>query len=414
MKRKLTANALLLLGSDGGSRLLTFLANVYLARTLGTEEYGTVFLAMTFLSVALQSGDLGLAMLGTREAAKPEESREFAPGELHTLRVLLGAGAATITGIVVLAAVHDGTARSIALMFLLGVIPTFFQLEWFFQGKRRYGVVAVVRYVFAAAYLAGIWFLVDSAGDLLRVPMVYVGALAISGITALSVAVRTDRLSPVRSWFGREQRNRWRSILKRSAPIGLGGSVTQVVQLLPPMVIAAMYSQSEVGEFGAAFRLAINLMILDRAFIALFLPAVSGRLADNREASVPFLRSTFRWVAAGAIGLGLLVTLLAVPVMDIIYGDQYADAAIPLAVMSWFVSATLLNSFFSMILVAAGIEKSYFHSSLISSAIGSVLIVLLTWQFGIVGAAVGMSVSEILMASLMYRQYNIHVGLRLR
>ena len=413
MRKRLTFNALLLLGSDGGSRLLTFLANVHLARTLDPSNYGIIFLGLTVLSYAMQTGDLGLATLGTRELAKPSSEREFSLGDLFSLRTLLGAAAAILIGIAVLFLIDDPQRQSVSWIFLLAVLPAFWQLEWYYQGCRRYGVVAVVRYTFGVSYLAGIWFLVGSPSDLLTVPWVYVGSLVVAAGAALLLRRNRDRLLPSRLLFGSEQRKRWWHALKRSTPIGFGGSVAQIIQLLPPILIAALYSDAEVGEFGAAFRLAINLMIFDRAFIALFLPSVSNLLARKSERSPQILRRTFRQVLLGGVVLALSVTLLADSIIGLVYGASYTQAAVPLAIMSWYIVATLMNSFFSSILLAVGVEKSYLHSSLTSSAIGVVLILVLTWQYGIVGAAAGMTASEALMATLMYFKYQKHVGIGL-
>lgn len=413
MGKRITGSAILLLGSDGGARLLAFLANVYLARTLGTAHYGIVFLGLTVLSYAIQYGDLGLATLGMREMAKPASKREFSFADIFTVKSLTGAVAALVAGLVVLLAIDDGTRQYVAWIFLLAVIPSSWQLEWYYPAVRRYGAVAVVRYLFGGCYLAGIWFLVDSPDDVLLVPAVYVGALVIAATVAIILRKGKDRMFPEVPVFGREQLKRSQKALRRSTPIGFGGSAAQLIQLLPPVIIAGLYGDAEVGEFGAAFRLAINLMIFDRAFIALFLPSVSDLLARRSEHAPQVLRRTFRQVLAGGLVLALGITLFSGTIISLVYRDEYTRAAVPLAIMSWYVVATLMNSFFSSILVAVGIEKSYLQSSLLSSTIGIVLIVGLTWLYGIVGAAVAMTASEVLMATLMYRKYRKHVGIDL-
>ncbi len=414
MRKRLTVNALLLLGSDGGSRLLTLIANVYIARTLGPANFGVVFLGLTVLSYALQSGDFGLATLGTREMAKPDSEREFSSGDIHSLRTLLGIAAAVIAAIVVFFVIDEPIKQQVSWIFLLAVLPSFWQLEWYYQGVQRYGVVAVIRYLFGLSYLAGSWILVNSSEDVVSVPAVYLGALVVASTVAVLMRRNRDRLLPSRSLFGPEQKRRWWAALKRSTPIGFGGSAAQIIQLFPAIIIAILYSDAAVGEFGAAFRLAINLMIFDRAFIALFLPAVSRLLAQKSERAPQFIRRTFRQILFGGVVLALSVTILSGQIVTLVYNDLYAQAALPLAIMTWYIVATLINSFFSSILLAAGIEKSYLHSSLVSMAIGGVLIVVFTWQYGITGAAIAMTASEVIMATLMYFKYRKHVGIKLR
>ncbi len=81
--------------------------------------------------------------------------------------------------------------------------------------------------------------------------------------------------------------------------------------------------------------------------------------------------------------------------------------------MSWFVTATLLNSFFSYALIAAGVGNAFFRSSLVSSSIGVVLVLVLTKLYGAEGAAIGMTVGEGLLAAIMYGAFRRHLGVAL-
>lgn len=409
MKDKIV-NALLLMAGDGGSRLLTLIANVHLARLLDPEDYGIVFLGLTVLTYAMWGADLGLGTLGAREAAKPPGDREFTPGDIFSLKTLLGAGAMVLAGLIALLLIEESTTRLVTALFLAALIPSLWQMEWYYQGVRSYGKVATVRYLFGIGYLVGIWFCVKGPEDVLAVPLVYIGALLLAVVPALTMRKKGDSLLPQDRLFSRAQQGRWRAALKQSTPIGLGGLMAQTLQLLPPILLAALHDESEVGEFGAAFRLVINLMILDRAFIALFLPAISNLMATAPQRYPAALRRTFRLLISGGILLALLLTLFSSPLITLIYGDSYVGAVFPLAVMGWFIIATLLNSFFSYALIAAGVGNAFFRSSLVSSSIGVLLVLVLTALYGADGAAVGMTGAEGLLAFLMYLAFRRHVG----
>lgn len=406
-------SAVLLLAGDGGSRLLTLIANVHLARLLDTEDYGVVFLGLTVLTYAMWGADLGLGTLGARETAKPAADREFTPGDIFSLKTLLGVVAMILAGLIALPVVRDSVTRLVIALFLAALIPSLWQMEWYYQGIRSYGKIAAIRYLFGAGYLLGIWFFVGGPHDVVAVPLIYIGALLLAVGPALMMRKKGDSLFPQDTPFSAAQRGRWGAALRQGMPIGLGGLMAQTLQLLPPILLAAMRGESEVGEFGAAFRLAINLMILDRAFIALFLPAVSNLFATAPERYPAVLRRTFRLLIVGAGALALLLSIFSSPLIRLIYGGSYAGAAFPLAVMSWFIVATLLNSFFSYALIAAGVGKPFFRSSLVSSSIGVVLVLVLTALYGADGAAIGMTAGEALLALLMYAAFRRHLGVAL-
>lgn len=411
--RSKISGALLLMAGDGGSRLLTMVANIHVARMVDREGYGVVFLGLSILTYAMWGADLGLSTLGARETAKPNGSREFTPGDIFSLKTLLGSAAMIVAGLAAFLFVEDGVTRLVALLSLAALIPSLWQMEWYYQGVRSYGKVAAIRYLFGIGYLLGVWFLVGGPNDVAVVPLVYIGALLLAVGPALLMRKRGDTLLPTDPPLSPAQRARWGRALKQSTPIGLGGLMAQTLQLLPPILLAAMHTDADVGEFGAAFRLAINLMVLDRVFIALFLPAVSNLLAVAPERYPAALRRTFRILVSGGVALSVAVTLFSVPLIQLIYGGSFAGAALPLAVMSWFVTATLLNSFFSYALIAAGVENAFFRSSLVSSSIGILLVLALTWLYGAVGAAIGMTAGECLLALLMYFAFRRNLGISL-
>ena len=183
--------------------------------------------------------------------------------------------------------------------------------------------------------------------------------------------------------------------------------------MVPPIVIALFYDDEQLGLFGAAFRLAMMLLVIDRTFFTLFLPRIANIHASSPERLPEVLRRTFRLVVAVGIGLGLLMIPVAAPAIRFVNGPEFADAAVPLMIMSWFVSATVLTTFFSYALVTAGFENAYFRAALTSAPISLLLILLLTWAFGIVGTAAGVVVAETVMALLMYRRFRRRLGIGL-
>ena len=413
MGRKLTRDGLLVILSDGGTRLLTFIANAHLANVLGPGPYGTAFLGLTVLSYAMWPADLGLYAHGVRETAKEPEAREFRFGDMLWLRTALGLAGMVVTGLCVFLFMEDERQRSIALLFLLALLPSLWQMDWYYQGRRRYGQLALLRYLFSGIYLAGTWLLVSSGEDLSRIPLIYTAGVILAACAALTMKEREESLRPSFPLFGHQLRKLWKRILQRSTPIGFGSLLTQSVQMVPPIVIALFYDDEQLGLFGAAFRLAMMLLVIDRTFFTLFLPRIANIHASSPERLPEVLRRTFRLVVAVGIGLGLLMIPVAAPAIRFVNGPEFADAAVPLMIMSWFVSATVLTTFFSYALVTAGFENAYFRAALTSAPISLLLILLLTWAFGIVGTAAGVVVAETVMALLMYRRFRRRLGIGL-
>lgn len=384
---------------EGGGRLLAFIASFLLARRLGPAAFGLVTIGMTALSWALWPSDLGLSQIGTRESALDRESRSLPLGGIFRLRLLLVSLSTIITLVVLLLAVADPDVRTIALLFLLGSIPTVLQSEWYYQGKRRYGAVTAMRWVFGGLYLIGIVLLVASPDDLQIVPLIYSVALVVGATVAWMMRDRDDPPTSM------EPRRSFGEILRRSTPVGLGGLLIGSVQMLPPITLAIAVGEEAVGYFGAAFRVVLALMVIDRLFIALYFPRITAAYADGLG---PFRRLVSRVgtpLFVGSFLLALMVTLFSSPIIDLLYGVDYTPSAPALAILCWFIVGSMATSTFAYPLITLGVERAYLRSGIVSTSVTAAAIIVLSVTDGIRGAAVALAAGEMITALLMAREY---------
>lgn len=400
---------MLVLG-EGGARLLAFVASFWLARELGPSSYGLITIGMTVLTWALWPSDLGLVQIGLRETALPHERRRLPLGAIFRLRLMLGLLSTLLTGLILLVVVERQEVLLISLLFLASVVPTIMQSEWYFQGKRRYGAIAVIRYLFGGLYLLGVVLLVRGEEDVMAVPVLYGGAIVVAALAAFFLHRRDD---PPWGRVSGEESQGWRDVLRLSLPVGTGGLLVQGVQILPPLVLAIVATDETVGYFGAAFRLVLAAMIVDRIFIALYFPRITALHAEGPERFAAGLRRVYLPILVGAFLFSLLLSLFSEPLTLFLYGEAYTEAATALAILAWFAFGSIMTSFFSYPLLAVGIERAYFRSSLISTLVTAVLIVVLSLSSGLLGASTALAVGEVLTALLMYREFRRGVGLRL-
>jgi O-antigen/teichoic acid export membrane protein len=76
--------------SESLGKGLFFIATLYLARTLGVENFGLFTLAQTFTFYFWGAVDLGTNMYGIRELAKNKDTAEDIINPLLTLRITVG------------------------------------------------------------------------------------------------------------------------------------------------------------------------------------------------------------------------------------------------------------------------------------------------------------------------------------
>ncbi len=403
--RKLSTDALIVFGADAGARLLGFLAAAHLARTLHEDGFGTIVIGLSFLSYVLWFVDLGIGTLGTRELGRPQSERLYTPSQILWTRIALGFLVMLPAAAVAALIYHAEPLRYVVCAYLLNAVPYALTLEWYFQGIQRYRPLVISRTVSAALYLGFLYLLVQQSGDLIRVPWLYAASTLLPALLLFLFTRAGDSFSPRGLRIAESGR-----LVRSASVIGAGGIAAQTVQLLPPLVLGA-YSTAQAGLLGAALRIVAVVLIVDRVFAVLFLPAVTRHLGTRRQEAGPAIERVLRLVIATGAALAVPIAIYAPGILRLVFGAGYEAGAEALAITAWFAAITLVNSVFVYGLIGAGAERAFFRAAVASAAITAVLTVAGVYFMGLAGAALAMTASEVAVVLLTWREFRrvVHV-----
>ncbi|MEP1141449.1 MAG: polysaccharide biosynthesis C-terminal domain-containing protein, partial [Balneola sp.] len=222
-----------------------------------------------------------------------------------------------------------------------------------------------------AIYLGLIYLLVDSSGDVTMVPILYT-----IGVTTAVVTLGTFSLIDKPFSLPSRGYSIYIELFKKSSAVGFGGFFANIVQLLPPILIGIFLSLSEAGVYGAAFRIIIIAMMLDRIFVNLLLPNLSSLWASNKSIAIQRVNMVLRLIVVGGCVLAFLTAVNAPQIILLLYGTEFVDSIPILQILSGFILLTFLNSLFSFGLIATNNDKRYFLATCIGGTISAVIIVL--------------------------------------
>jgi PST family polysaccharide transporter len=401
--RKISASAILLFSGDAIARLLGFYATAYLARVLGAAGFGVIGIGMGVLAYALGVADLGLTTIGTRELAKPPAARGYGLGDFLLVKLALAVVVFVIALGLIQLLPYGAEEQSVARLYLLSLFAWAMLLEWYFQAIHSYLPGTLSKIVSGGLYLGLVYMMVRGRGDLPMVPIYYVVANLAGGIVILFMRRREDRLVPARPEW-----KRYAPLLRSALPVGVGGILAQGVQSLPLLALGYFGSTADAGILNAALKIVFLVLMLDRVFIALFLPRISRLWASDPERLEETLGRVLRLVIVSAASFSTVVALFSESIIVAVFGEGYRAGALPLSILSWFIAATLVNTPVSYTLIAIGQERSYFRVTLISGLVSVALILFMTWLWGTAGAAIAMIASELCMLSMMYLEFRKH------
>jgi O-antigen/teichoic acid export membrane protein len=387
------------------AKLVAFVAFAYLARKLGSEEYGAVEYAFGLATFAALAIDGGLGAVGMRRLTQGEQSAEKLAALVPAAQFCLAAVIAP--GIIAFAWLFANDARAVTLVAFLAasVLLLPWKQDWLFQAVGRPGPIALAQTLRVGVFAAGVIALVSGNADLNRVGWMEIVSLGAATFYLLWLQHRL--VAPIRVRFA------WRDLLaleREGISIGAAAVVWALIQYAPLMMLARMAGMVDTAYFGAAHRLGVSLVTFSWIYHFNFYPAIARRMVAEPEAMAALTRASFRIAAWGGIGLALGLTLAAEPLLALLFGEKFSVAAPAFQVLVWTFPVTLLSGHARWILVAA--RRA--NDMLVAQSAGCIAALVLGPFLISYGGTVGAAATMLVACLVIWAAAQALVTLRLR
>lgn len=367
---------------------------VVLARQLGREDYGTFVFALTLTGALLIGAGFGTDELIAREVARNRARAGRYLSDVAGLKATTSVVLLSIAMGVVFVGGYDTDARWATLLVGLGVWVEVMARSWnaIFQAYERLELVSVTLIIQRGlTAILGIVVL-TAGGGLVAAGMVYLTGAVVAFVATEYMWRRfTPATRPRPSRAGA-----WR-LLRRGIPIGAAATLWVVLLKVDVLLLAFLTNNVEVGLYAAAARLVEGTQFVAWAFNAAMLPWVA--LTTGVALARGYMLG-LKLLAAGLIPVGAILACFAGPIVDLLYGDEFAGAALPLALLGWTVALYGLQSFSGMVLIgrdSPGILVRIAGAVLIQNIACNLVAIPLWGADGAAGVALS---SSVLMATL--------------
>ena len=326
---------------------------VVMARELGMSQFGVFVFGLSLSQLVLVFAGMGSQDLIAREVSKDRDSVHHLFYNFLAMKALLlvvlslaVCGVVAVSGysstdVIVIALITVGTAVGLQTNTYYAVFQAHERNE-FIAGTLvlQRGLTACVGIV---ALLLG--------GGLLLVAAIYCAGTLVGQVAAY-VFLHLKVARPKR----KINLDRWMPLIRASVPLGFVSlSYFALIRLdatLLGFITGGGGNSSEVGIYGAAYRLVDATMFISWSFGGAMVPW----LARHREGSGAITLSRgyelgLKALTAMLLPIGTAYLVLAGPLIDTLYGPAYADAVAPLR---WLGGMTVLygvNSFVAVLVV---------------------------------------------------------------
>jgi len=384
--RKVVANMAWLFADRFMQMGLGLLIGIWVARYLGPEQLGVFNYAIAFVSLFNPLTTLGLDSIVVRDLAQDSSRKHEILGTAWLLKLLSGLLTLLLTtAIISLLRPDDRLTHWLVGIIAAGTIfQSFETIDFWFRSQieSKYTVFAKnIAYIIAAIIKIA---LIQMQSPLVGFACIKAGDIALSALALLFVYHRQGQL--ITLW--RVNLPIAQKLLKDSWPVIFSGISIYIYAQIDQVMLGQMAAPSSLGIYSVSVKLSEVFNIIPTVIYSSLLPALVKKYQEGENVFLETMQGVYDLMAVLWFLIAIAISPLSDWIVDILYGEAYADAGNVLAVYIW----SQFGSNFGTARALYINVKNLFRISLIISIVGAVInIILNSWlipQYQAMGATV--------------------------
>ena len=390
MSNKVAKNAAWIVGTHVVQSVLSVVISAFVARYLGTSNFGVITYATSLATFVIPLMKLGFNNILVQEIVNHPEREGKAVGTAMFFNIL--SSFLCVIGITAFAFVANPGEKETVIVCFLYSLRLIFQaaemLHFWYQAKymsKYTSIISLASYFVVTGYKIFLliaqksvyWFAVISALDF---------ALIAAGIFIVYQFKKTQKLE-VSFKLGKE-------MFQKSKHYILSAMMITVFTQTDKLMIKGMIDSSATGFYGAAATWAVMAQFVFSAVIDSFRPWIFEGKKISDELFEHRLKMLYSFVAYLSLLQCVFMTIFARLIIWIVYGEAYMPAAGALQILVWYTLFSYLGSVRN-IWVLAHDKQKYLWIINLSGAIANVILNFALIPFlGIYGASIASLVTQ--------------------
>ncbi|MGQ0601706.1 MAG: oligosaccharide flippase family protein, partial [Anaerolineales bacterium] len=339
--RALSLNSLWLALARVGAQVLSVAFSVLLARRLGEAGFGQYVWLAALVAIGNAATTFGTDTLIIRELARDDRTTPALLGAVIWLQLALS--------VLWLSVVWVWSGPGLLLWFSLALLPlsVYTPFSAALRAHERMDQFLWLNLVVAVLPVLAVWLFVYARADLPKLAWALLaaqmgGALMVAWLCARAV----PRFAVTWAWDGTVLA----AVVRAALPLALLMAAAMVYQRLGVLMLTALTDDAFTGLYSAAARVVEGLKLGHYALLGALLP-----LASRTPQSLAARRAP--WVLLGlSLGVAIIATISAAPLITLLFGVRYSSAAEVLRVVVWTLVPYSLSAYLSVQFVARNTE----------------------------------------------------------
>jgi O-antigen/teichoic acid export membrane protein len=366
------------------------LITVAIARRLGPERFGQLNYGIAMATLVGVAASLGLDSVVQRDLVRMPAERNQLAGTCFVLKAVAGILGYILLVAIVKETVPEPATRATCFIVGLGLLANgSFAIDNWFQAHTQGKFTAFAQGLsFLIAATIRILLLCINAG-LLAFAWAFSAEPILTGI--LFLVLFHAVAGSLKDWkFDRTLARRW---LTESWPLLLSGLAIIVYTRIDQIMLAHLANDRALGIYSAAVRISEIGYFIPPILAASVLPSiVRTRESDIRKYDAR-RQHYFDLSVVLAVGIALPTTLLAGPIIRLLYGNAYAEAVPILCALAWATLFAFMGGARQQYLITEGYMKFSFAATLVAAVMNILLNIFLIPHYQGFGAAIATLIS---------------------
>ncbi len=404
--QRIIKNTLSLLLSGLVAQLFIFFAMIYLARVLGPGDFGKISFATALIAYFTLATHLGLPLLGAREIAKSNNDISCYFSNIIFLRFSLAVLSFTLLCMLIFFLPKSLELKRLVLLYGLGLFFSALRVDWVFQGIEKMEFIGLSRILSASVFLGFALLFVKNNSHLLLVPCFHVFGVLVAALALLTIFFKTHNKFQFKLDF-----KFCKKIFRQALPLGISIILIEVIYSIDTIMLGFMRTNVEVGYYNAAYKLILPLIMVGSIYFDAVFPVISKYYESSLDSLRRLQSYNAKLMAIAALPLGIMGTVLASPIMNVLYDSKYNNSVIAFQILIWAAAMIYLNMIYARGMWACNLQNQYVKIVIGQAVTNITLNFLLIPFWGIVGASISTVFAELVGFFFYYHAFNkiVHV-----
>lgn len=369
-----------------------------MTRYLGQEQFGWYTTAIGFLQIVGILIDFGLVLVtGQMLGRGGDEKRTI--HNLLAFRVLTAFVAYVVAGAIIWFFPYNleiklGVQTASFAFFLIavnqiltGIFQKHLQAVWVGVGETAQRVALLISVIVVMRWNHG--FL-----------PIMIATVTAGIVQTAMLALRAHRLVPLGFAFDRAV---WKEIVTKCWPIAISIAFNLIYLRADILILSLTRTQSEVGLYGAAYRIMDVTTAVPIIFMGLLLPLLAMAWSQKNQAQFQhFISRSFTIFSIVAMPMLFGGIMLATPLMQLIAGDEFTASGPIVKILLIALMGGFLGALFGHTIVAINHQRKTIWIYMVTAVLTLIGYLIFIPQYGVLGAAWMTVFSEVLAGALLW------------